>query len=75
MKPTKAQMVRLRQLLDMGVQNGHLWRNFVIVGHKDLYPTSESPGKYLYDAIKKLRRYNARRYKNMNCAQIMKSKK
>ncbi|XP_048488833.1 peptidoglycan recognition protein-like [Plutella xylostella] len=70
-RPTRGQIMNLNKLLDDGVRQGYLDRNYVIVGHKDIWPGSESPGNRLYAELKKLPKYNAERYRNMNCTQIM----
>lgn len=51
-------------LLQAGVRNGYLHKDYVIVGSKDIRP-SESPGPNLYDLMQTWKHYNNEIYRNI----------
>lgn len=63
-------MNRTLLLLEEGLKNGHLHKNYVITAAKDLMYSSDSPGSQLYRAIQKLERYDDKRYFNKSCEEI-----
>ncbi|XP_051512290.1 peptidoglycan recognition protein 5 [Myxocyprinus asiaticus] len=53
-RPSCASLSALQRLLHVGVLQGHLQLNYVILGHRDLANT-ECPGEHLYSALPKLK--------------------
>ncbi|XP_049814377.1 uncharacterized protein LOC126260925 isoform X4 [Schistocerca nitens] len=48
--PSEAQMLALRQLIELGVQEGFIAENYKLLGHRQLANT-ESPGTRLYEEL------------------------
>lgn len=67
---TEAQVERLNMLLEIGVKEGYLHPDYVIVGAKDIDPTNESPGTNLYNVMQEWKHYDNERYRGKNCTQI-----
>ncbi|KAM3968457.1 peptidoglycan recognition protein 3-like [Aphomia sociella] len=69
-KVTPLQLNRTLMLLEVGVREGHLDPNYVVVGAKDLQQT-ESPGGNLYNAIRKWSHYDLKnRFHDKSCDEI-----
>ncbi|CAH4038513.1 unnamed protein product [Pieris brassicae] len=67
---TEAQLNRTRMLLEEGVRLGHLRKDFLVIGAKDLGPTA-SPGSILNNAIKQWPNYDHKnRFYKLNCEKI-----
>ncbi|XP_049962446.1 uncharacterized protein LOC126482386 isoform X4 [Schistocerca serialis cubense] len=49
--PSEAQLVALRQLIELGVQEGYVAENYKLLAHRQLSAT-ESPGTRLYEELK-----------------------
>ncbi|XP_022116105.1 peptidoglycan-recognition protein SD isoform X4 [Pieris rapae] len=67
---TETQLNRTRMLLEEGVRLGHLRKDFLVIGAKDLGPTA-SPGSILNNALKQWPNYDHKnRFYKLNCEKM-----
>ncbi|XP_041968551.1 peptidoglycan recognition protein 3-like [Aricia agestis] len=65
-KVTDDQLNRTRMLFAEGVREGHLQKDFRVIGARDIMYT-ESPGSLLYEAIQEWEEYDHGNYRGQNC--------